>query len=122
MAHFHTGDLPRTVALLSTPMGGPGDNLLPQRLGTDLRYIDPPYIGPPLPKFDDGSSINLWGIRRRPMPNQYGEYAEPVGCPTPRWTTVEEAEQFPWPSPDWFDYDAIPAICARYPDLAIAAG
>ena len=38
--------------------------------------VNPPYIGPPLPSFDDGSSMNLWGIRRRPMPNEYGEYAE----------------------------------------------
>jgi uroporphyrinogen decarboxylase len=56
------------------------------------------------------------------MPNQYGEYSEPVGAPYAAWTTVEEAEAFPWPSPDWFDYEAIPALCARHPDLAIAAG
>ena len=42
--------------------------------------------------------------------------------PYAAWTTVEEAEKFPWPSPDWFDYGAIPALCAKYPDLAIAAG
>ena len=50
--------------------------------------------------------MNIWGIRRRPMPNEYGEYAEPVGLPYAAWTTVEEAERFPWPDPDWFDYDA----------------
>ena len=92
------------------------------RLGTDIRYVNPPYIGPPLPAFDDGSSMNLWGIRRRPMANEYGEYAEPVETPYAAWTTVEEAEKFAWPSPDWFDYRAIPALCARHPDLAIAAG
>jgi uroporphyrinogen decarboxylase len=35
---------------------------------------------------------------------------------------VEEAEQFPWPNPDWFDYDAMPALCSQYPHLAIATG
>ena len=98
------------------------DGGVAERLGTDIRYVNPPYIGPPLPSFDDGSSMNLWGIRRRPMPNEYGEYAEPVGTPYAAWTTVEEAEKFPWPSPDWFDYGAMPALCAKYPDLAIAAG
>ena len=98
------------------------DGGVAERLGTDIRYVNPPYIGPPLPSFDDGSSMNLWGIRRRPMPNEYGEYAEPVGAPYAAWTTVEEAEQFPWPSPDWFDYGAMPALCAQHPDLAIAAG
>ncbi|NLY00669.1 MAG: hypothetical protein GXY83_31635 [Rhodopirellula sp.] len=98
------------------------DAELRERLGTDIRYVEPPYIGPPLPKFDDGSSMNLWGVRRRPMANQYGEYAEPIGLPYAAWTTVEEAEQFPWPNPDWFDYDAVAPLCALHPDLAIAAG
>ncbi len=91
---------------------GSGSDALRERLGTDLRYLQPPYIGPPLRTFEDGSTMNIWGIRRRPMPNEYGEYAEPVGTPYAAWKTVEEAEHFPWPNPDWFDYDAIPALCA----------
>jgi len=98
------------------------DNRIRQCLGTDIRYIEPPYIGPPLPKFDDGSVMNIWGICRRPMPNQYGEYAEPVGLPYAGWTTVEQASQFPWPDPDWYDYSAVPALCEQFPDAAIAAG
>ena len=56
------------------------------------------------------------------MANEYGEYAEPVGSPYAAWTTVEEAEKWPWPSPDWFDYSAVPALCVRYDDLAVVAG
>ena len=56
------------------------------------------------------------------MPNEYGEYAEPVGAPYAGWKTVEQAEAFNWPQPDWFDYDAIPAMCGQFPDVAIAAG
>ncbi len=104
--HFHAAD----------------DDTLRDRLGTDLRYLDPPCTGPPLPRYDDGSTVNVWGVRRRPVPNEYGAYAEPVGFPYAGWTRVDEAERFPWPSPDWYDYDAVPAICRRYPDLAIAAG
>jgi len=52
------------------------DGGVAERLGTDIRYVNPPYIGPPPASFDDGSLMNLWGIRRRPMPNEYGEYAE----------------------------------------------
>ncbi|NLF68264.1 MAG: hypothetical protein GX575_04325 [Candidatus Anammoximicrobium sp.] len=120
--YFGLTNLPPSPQQASTPLGGPGDNVLPERLGTDIRYIAPPYIGPPLSAFDDGSTINLWGVRRRPMPNQFGEYAEPVGAPYAVWETVEQAAAFPWPDPDWFDYESLPAICARYPDLAIAAG
>ena len=45
-------------------------------LGCDLRYIRAPYTGPPLPEFDDRSTQNIWGVRRRPMPNEYGEYMD----------------------------------------------
>jgi uroporphyrinogen decarboxylase len=122
LRYFGLGE-PRRV---DVAMGGSScafeDGGVAERLGSDLRYINPPYIGPPPAKFDDGSSVNFWGIRRRPMPNEYGEYAEPVGTPYAVWTTVEEAQKFPWPSPDWFDYDAIPALGAKYPGLAIVGG
>ena len=91
-------------------------------LGTDIRYVEPPYTGPPLRSYDDGSTENIWGVRRRPMPNQYGEYAEPVGLPYADWKTVEEAQRFNWPDPDWFDYDAVDGLCRRFPEAAIAAG
>jgi len=120
--HFR---LPTPKSVAGTMGGGTGgleDAGVAERLGTDIRYINPPYIGPPLPSFYDGSSVNLWGIRRRPMANEYGEYAEPVEWPYKAWTTVEQAAAFPWPSPDWFDYGALPALCARHPDLALCAG
>ena len=91
-------------------------------LGTDIRYINPPYIGPPLPEYDDGSIMNIWGIRKKPLPNEYGDYAEPVNFPYASWKTVEQAEQFTWPDPDWFDYKAIPEMCRQYPDFCIATG
>jgi uroporphyrinogen decarboxylase len=107
-------------------MGGiaPGmcDGGVAQCLGVDIRYVNPPYIGPPLPTYDDGSITNLWGIRLRPTPNEYGEYAEPVGTPYAAWTTIRQAEVFSWPSPDAFNYGAIPTMCERYPDMAIGTG
>lgn len=91
-------------------------------LGVDIRYINPPYIGPPLARFDDGSEMNIFGIRKKPMANEYGDYAEAVNLPYADWQSVEEAEKFPWPDPDWFDYEAVPELCRGYPGLAIATG
>lgn len=98
------------------------DDALMDCLGTDIRYIDPPYIGPPLPKHPDGSQIDIWGVTKRPMPNEYGDYMESVGLPYAEWKTTADAENFSWPDPEWFDYEAISVMCERYPDKAIAAG
>jgi len=97
------------------------DDLL-DRLGTDIRYVNPPYTGPALPTFDDGSAVDIWGVRRKPMPNEYGEYDEPIELPYAHWETVEQAEKFNWPSPDWYDYDAVPAMCGQYRNAAVATG
>ena len=91
-------------------------------LGTDIHYIKPPYIGPKLAEYENGSFIDIWGVIKKPKPNQYGEYAEPVNFPFAMWTTVEQAENYNWPSADWYDYDSIPALCDVYPDSAIGLG
>jgi uroporphyrinogen decarboxylase len=98
------------------------DNELRECLGTDIRFIDPPYIGPELPVFQDGSFMNIWGIRKKPMANEYGDYAEAVNSPYAEWKTVEEAEKFNWPNPDWYDYGAVSVICDRYPGKALLTG
>ena len=99
-----------------------GDNELRDCLGTDIRFVDPPYIGPELPVCKDGSITNIWGIRKKPMANEYGDYYESVNFPYAGWTTVEEAAEFDWPSPDWYDYQAVPALCERYPGKALLTG
>jgi uroporphyrinogen decarboxylase len=98
------------------------DNELRGCLGTDIRFVDPPYIGPELPVYQDGSIMNIWGIRKKPMPNEYGDYYESVNFPYAGWTTLEEAANFDWPSPDWYDYSAVAAICDRYPGKALLTG
>ena len=98
------------------------DNELRDCLGADLRFVDPPYIGPKLPVYGDGSLTSIWGIRKKPMANEYGDYNEVVNFPYAEWTTVEEAESFEWPSPDWYDYEAVPVICDRYPGKALITG
>jgi uroporphyrinogen decarboxylase len=113
---------PEIRAALCRHFGVADDDAIRACLGTDIRYVNPPYAGPPLETFDDGSMVDIWGIRTRPMPNQYGEYNEPVTLPYAGWTTVDEAERFPWPDPDWYDYDAVPALCARFPEAALATG
>ena len=117
--YFSTPEIHRG---LHARLGTSSDGELLDRLGVDVRYVNPPYTGPRLPTFDDGSAADIWGIRKRRMPNEYGDYAEAVGAPYAAWTSVEEAAAFPWPSPEDYDYGAVPALCARTPRAAIATG
>ena len=113
---------PEINQALENHFGVTGEEAIRRCLEVDLCNIQPPYIGPPLRTFDDGSTIDMWGVRRRPMPNEYGEYDEPVETPYAEWKTVEEVEAFPWPDPGWFDYEALPAMCQQYDGYGIMAG
>jgi len=113
---------PEIDQALERHFGVTGGKAIRRCLDVDVYNIQPPYIGPPLRTFDDGSTIDMWGVRRKPMPNEYGEYDEPVESPYAEWMTVEEVEAFSWPSPDWFDYEALPALCQRYDGYGIMAG
>lgn len=117
--YFSTPEIHR--GLMTRLRAASNDELL-DCLGVDIRYVNPPYIGPGLSSFPDGSKVDIWGIRTRPMPNEYGDYAEPVGLPYATWTTVEEAAAFPWPRAEWFDYSVMLALCERYRGLALATG
>ena len=113
---------PEIQTALLRHFGVERDDELLDCLGTDIRFVNPPYTGPRLPVEPDGSTTDVWGVVRRPMANEYGDYLEPTNYPYAGWLTVEEAAAFPWPSPDWYDCAAIPALCAKYPDKAIATG
>lgn len=83
----------------------------------DLRYIEgPAYIGPPLRKFPDRTSEDIWGVRRRKVTIQTGKaaetYWEVVESPLFSTKTAEEVNAYGhWPSPDWFDYSIVEAQC-----------
>lgn len=97
-------------------------NAVRDALGTDIRFVEPVYVGPELPCTEDGLRMDMWGITKKPMPNEYGDYMEPASWPYADWTTVEEAAQFRWPDPEWFEYGSIGAQCNEFPDRAIFAG
>jgi hypothetical protein len=78
-AHFGLPDAPDEHSILGSSPAKAVDNAIADRLGTDIRYVAPPYVGQPPRAFDDGSWTNLWGVRLKPMPNAFGEYAESAG-------------------------------------------
>lgn len=74
-----------------------------------IAYVGPDYVGPPLPEAPPGESVNLWGMRYRPINYGTGVYHEQCFHPLAEARTIDDLERYPWPSPDWFDYSKMPA-------------
>jgi uroporphyrinogen decarboxylase len=73
----------------------------------DIRGVEPAYIGPPRPPRTD-----IWGVRRAPVSYGAGTYDEIEHYPLAGVGDIGDLDRYPWPSPDWFDYDGLPARIA----------
>ena len=62
------------------------------------------YAGPPLPPVPEGESVNLWGMRTRPVQYPGGVYQEQSFNPLAAALTIDDLEAYAWPRADWFDY------------------
>lgn len=71
----------------------------------DIRdFYFPPYCGPELPKFEDGSFINPKGMHVKIAHNEYNSYEDSVSFPLEDAESVEDLEKYPWFSVDDYDF------------------
>jgi len=73
----------------------------------DIANVTPPYVGPPL---EDGT--DMWGVRREPVSYGSGSYNEITYYPLGEAQSIDDVLAHRWPSPDWFDYEALPDLIA----------
>jgi len=99
------------------------------RLGDDLRYVQPKYRGPAPRSFPDGSRELVWPDRGWPVPTRYkdvaysqGVYTEAVYRPFADIADTRELEGIAFPTADWIDYSAVRAECERLQGYAIVTG
>jgi len=95
------------------------------RLGIDgIPGIAPPYIGPSVGDLGDSdwNALQAWGMRFKRQVYDGGVYIEQVVYPLAEAETIEDLEAFAWPDPDWWDYAALPRLCAQYQDRAVQVG
>ncbi len=91
------------------------DELLSRRRGmsaaqylepiVDIVEVSPPYIGPAL-----APDTDVWGVRRREVSYGSGAYNEIAHYPLAGDQAPSGLAAYPWPSPDWYDYAALPGI------------
>jgi len=96
---------------------------LRQALGVDFRVILPPYRGPKLhPDIPArGVKVDDWGIHRRWIEHPTGGYWDYCDFPLAE-AGAEAVAKWPMPSPDDYDYAAIPALCASFKGYALFLG
>ena len=81
-------------------------------LDIDLRWVHVPFIGP---KERSAATLgsegtDFWGCGNTRMENEYNTYYEITYHPLAEAQSVQDVENYDWPSLDWWDYDAMPRI------------
>ncbi len=83
--------------------------------------IAPPYVGPSL-RVEGDYHENEWGMGYRSQRYSTGTYDEQVRYPLADAQTIDDLERYPWPSPDWYDYSALPGLAQQAGDRAVEVG
>lgn len=94
---------------------------LKQLLNVDFAAVNAPYIGPRLHSEIPDRRVDIWGVRTRYVEHESGGYWDFCDFPLPD-ATVEDALAWPMPSPDDFDYAAVPDACQRLNHYCLSAG
>ena len=97
------------------------DEGLLRALRVDFRSVGAPYVGPKLHADVPDRQVDLWGIHRRWVEHETGGYWDYCDFPL-KDATLEEAEAWPLPSPDDFDYAKVAEGCKRHAGYCIIAG
>ncbi len=96
---------------------------LRQALGVDFRGIGASYCGAKLHEDipDHGVKVDNWGIHCRWVEHETGGYWDYCDFPL-READEETIANWPMPSPDDYDYAAVPALCKQFKDYALFVG
>jgi uroporphyrinogen decarboxylase len=97
------------------------DEGLRLKLGVDFFEIIPPYTGPELHRPVPHRKIDIWGIHTRWVEHANGGYWDFCDFPL-RDADLETVERWPMPSPDDYDYAAIPQLCRTYRHYYLMVG
>ena len=84
--------------------------------------ITPPYKGPALPDLGEDLRQDEWGLITRRQEYATGVYWEQARNPLAEAQTIADLDAYAWPDPDWYDYSALPDLCAENEGRVIRIG
>lgn len=94
----------------------------------DFRYVGPRPLKEPRKPGSGIDMYDMWGAGYRNSPyhldaiDMSGTYPEPVYLPFANFKTMDDVVDYPWPSPDDFDYSVIPRQIEQNRGFAIVLG
>lgn len=97
------------------------DEGLRQQLGSDMRWIFVPYVGPKRHGELPGMAVDEWGVRRKWIQHGSGGYWDYCDWPLQN-ATLEEVDAWPMPTVDDYDYSALAARCRSFSDYYVVTG
>ena len=115
------GASPEFIAKARNYLGADSDEAVYLRFRDDFRRVYSRYCGPekydPVKNAENGSRMNVFGVTRK------GEgYGVPSNTPLKN-ATLEDVENYPWPSADWIDVSHIREDALKYKgEYAILGG
>lgn len=121
------------VAKLKKNLQAASDRELLEKMNIDIydmRGIDlhsgtaPAYIGPENKLFPAGWAGNImsfWNIEELEKQTDSGYLWELPPAPLAGAASIEELEQYPWPSADWFDFSTLAERLEAWSDFSIMA-
>ena len=95
------------------------DDEMLEKLHVDRLFcVSPEYKGPRL-----ADDCDIWGLTYKKAKYDTGEYAESANTPLAKYTSVIDIRKnYRWPSPDWYDFSAIPSSIEGREDRPILGG
>jgi len=104
-------------------------------LESDMRRLEPAYVGPRARQLGDGAYEDhwgittkqlgdgvfedYWGIRSKRLSASHGSYDMHVHNPMWDAQSIEDMEKHDWPWPDIFDYSVLPEQCEKHSEYGI---
>ena len=92
-------------------------------LHVDVRSVAPDYIGPPLKAFPDGSTEDIFGVRRRGVETPSGRMSVEVYHPLAQMNTIDDfRKEYNFPLYEYFDFEGIKEKVRQYSKYVLNAG
>lgn len=105
------GATPEMSACLQRELAGQGISWDALRDHTeDIVTVAPDYCGP---ADRGGGTWHVWGIGWKTVDYGQGSYEEVESYPLAAVDSLAALDDYPWPNPDWYDYDGLAEKVAR---------